>query len=153
MSQKADSEHSTTPSDEVGSRRSLTSPTEPRLPETFISRYVHTEQHVHIYHKKMEDIWLITWKKYNNVWRLLSVYGMIKNIRVSGLNAVKNFQALKKVEQAPGSKRIQLQNRVTTSAKLIQELGQVWGHQGLEVASSLQEKPQVETDILWEIGL
>uniref|UniRef100_A0A8C2I7A9 SLIT-ROBO Rho GTPase-activating protein 1-like n=1 Tax=Cyprinus carpio TaxID=7962 RepID=A0A8C2I7A9_CYPCA len=38
LSQKADSESSTTPSDEVSSRRSLTSPTEPRIPETFISR-------------------------------------------------------------------------------------------------------------------
>uniref|UniRef100_A0A8C1LTD4 SLIT-ROBO Rho GTPase-activating protein 2 n=1 Tax=Cyprinus carpio TaxID=7962 RepID=A0A8C1LTD4_CYPCA len=36
LSQKADSESSTTPSDEVSSRRSLTSPTEPRIPETFI---------------------------------------------------------------------------------------------------------------------
>uniref|UniRef100_A0A8B9JMH9 SLIT-ROBO Rho GTPase activating protein 1b n=1 Tax=Astyanax mexicanus TaxID=7994 RepID=A0A8B9JMH9_ASTMX len=36
LSQKADSEISSTPSDEVSSRRSLTSPTEPRLPETFI---------------------------------------------------------------------------------------------------------------------
>ncbi|XP_053506195.1 SLIT-ROBO Rho GTPase-activating protein 1b [Ictalurus furcatus] len=39
LSQKADSEHSSTPTDEVSSRRSLTSPTEPRLPETFISRH------------------------------------------------------------------------------------------------------------------
>ncbi|KAI4893130.1 hypothetical protein NFI96_021467 [Prochilodus magdalenae] len=39
LSQKADSEVSSTPSDEVSSRRSLTSPTEPRLPETFISRH------------------------------------------------------------------------------------------------------------------
>uniref|UniRef100_A0A8B9JKQ0 SLIT-ROBO Rho GTPase activating protein 1b n=1 Tax=Astyanax mexicanus TaxID=7994 RepID=A0A8B9JKQ0_ASTMX len=39
LSQKADSEISSTPSDEVSSRRSLTSPTEPRLPETFISRH------------------------------------------------------------------------------------------------------------------
>uniref|UniRef100_A0A8C1C8A9 SLIT-ROBO Rho GTPase activating protein 1b n=1 Tax=Cyprinus carpio carpio TaxID=630221 RepID=A0A8C1C8A9_CYPCA len=39
LSQKADSESSTTPSDEVSSRRSLTSPTEPRIPETFISRH------------------------------------------------------------------------------------------------------------------
>ncbi|TRY92083.1 hypothetical protein DNTS_005871 [Danionella cerebrum] len=39
LSQKADSETSTTPSDEVSSRRSLTSPTEPRIPETFISRH------------------------------------------------------------------------------------------------------------------
>lgn len=39
LSQKADSEVSTTPSDEVSSRRSLTSPTEPRIPETFISRH------------------------------------------------------------------------------------------------------------------
>uniref|UniRef100_A0A671T012 SLIT-ROBO Rho GTPase-activating protein 2 n=1 Tax=Sinocyclocheilus anshuiensis TaxID=1608454 RepID=A0A671T012_9TELE len=38
LSQKADSESSTTPSDEVSSRRSLTSPTEPRIPETFIRR-------------------------------------------------------------------------------------------------------------------
>uniref|UniRef100_A0AAR2KW67 SLIT-ROBO Rho GTPase-activating protein 1 n=1 Tax=Pygocentrus nattereri TaxID=42514 RepID=A0AAR2KW67_PYGNA len=37
LSQKADSEVSSTPSDEVSSRRSLTSPTEPRLPETFIN--------------------------------------------------------------------------------------------------------------------
>uniref|UniRef100_A0A673JSH0 SLIT-ROBO Rho GTPase-activating protein 1-like n=1 Tax=Sinocyclocheilus rhinocerous TaxID=307959 RepID=A0A673JSH0_9TELE len=40
LSQKADSESSTTPSDEVSSRRSLTSPTEPRIPETFIRRFV-----------------------------------------------------------------------------------------------------------------
>uniref|UniRef100_A0A672RIM8 SLIT-ROBO Rho GTPase-activating protein 2 n=1 Tax=Sinocyclocheilus grahami TaxID=75366 RepID=A0A672RIM8_SINGR len=39
LSQKADSESSTTPSDEVSSRRSLTSPTEPRIPETFIRRH------------------------------------------------------------------------------------------------------------------
>ncbi|XP_065121851.1 SLIT-ROBO Rho GTPase-activating protein 1b isoform X3 [Paramisgurnus dabryanus] len=39
LSQKTDSETSTTPSDEVSSRRSLTSPTEPRIPETFISRH------------------------------------------------------------------------------------------------------------------
>ncbi|XP_076861359.1 SLIT-ROBO Rho GTPase-activating protein 1b isoform X2 [Brachyhypopomus gauderio] len=39
MSQKADSAVSSTPSDEVSTRRSLTSPTEPRLPETFISRH------------------------------------------------------------------------------------------------------------------
>lgn len=39
LSQKTDSEASTTPSDEVSSRRSLTSPTEPRIPETFISRH------------------------------------------------------------------------------------------------------------------
>uniref|UniRef100_A0A9J8AIV4 SLIT-ROBO Rho GTPase-activating protein 2 n=1 Tax=Cyprinus carpio carpio TaxID=630221 RepID=A0A9J8AIV4_CYPCA len=39
LSQKTDSESSTTPSDEVSSRRSLTSPTEPRIPETFISRH------------------------------------------------------------------------------------------------------------------
>ncbi|TSK13337.1 SLIT-ROBO Rho GTPase-activating protein 1 [Bagarius yarrelli] len=39
LSQKTDSEHSSTPTDEVSSRRSLTSPTEPRLPETFISRH------------------------------------------------------------------------------------------------------------------
>uniref|UniRef100_A0A4W4E9G4 SLIT-ROBO Rho GTPase-activating protein 2 n=1 Tax=Electrophorus electricus TaxID=8005 RepID=A0A4W4E9G4_ELEEL len=39
LSQKADSEVSSMPSDEVSSRRSLTSPTEPRLPETFISRH------------------------------------------------------------------------------------------------------------------
>ncbi|KAG7320483.1 hypothetical protein KOW79_016336 [Hemibagrus wyckioides] len=39
LSQKTDSEHSSTPTDEVNSRRSLTSPTEPRLPETFISRH------------------------------------------------------------------------------------------------------------------
>uniref|UniRef100_A0A8C1QVI8 SLIT-ROBO Rho GTPase-activating protein 1-like n=1 Tax=Cyprinus carpio TaxID=7962 RepID=A0A8C1QVI8_CYPCA len=42
LSQKADSESSTTPSDEVSSRRSLTSPTEPRIPETFISRNTRT---------------------------------------------------------------------------------------------------------------
>lgn len=45
LSQKADSELSTTPSDEVSSRRSLTSPTEPRIPETFISRWAHTHTH------------------------------------------------------------------------------------------------------------
>ncbi|XP_030628712.1 SLIT-ROBO Rho GTPase-activating protein 1b [Chanos chanos] len=39
LSQKADSEVSSTPSDELNSRRSLTSPTEARLPETFISRH------------------------------------------------------------------------------------------------------------------